>query len=202
MRFCADWMSGKKRSIGPSDRIRKATLLCARLLRISDSPFFIIAAQISWSLVLTCPARLALSLSVREAFSYKPYTQLFQCLCPGQVHYDFSPDFWKKAPELRALSCLMAIDGFGFTYLGDNDIWQRLWCPENTWISFIDGYLRFGSADLAEAGSPSLLLRGRQRRGLTSKLRVFSWWWFSRSGHSHSWLRARSRSWLHKALFR
>ena len=41
----------------------------------------------------------------------------------------------------------MAIDGFGLTYLGDSDIWQRLWCPENTWISFIDGCLHFASAN-------------------------------------------------------
>ena len=27
----------------------------------------------------------------------------------------------------------LAIDGFGFTYLGDNNIWQRLWYPENTY---------------------------------------------------------------------
>ena len=65
----------------------------------------------------------------------------------GKVHYNYSPDLRRQEPELRAVSCLMAIDGFGFTYLGDNDVWQRLWVPENCCIAFIDGCLHFGSAN-------------------------------------------------------
>lgn len=65
----------------------------------------------------------------------------------AKVHYDYSPALRRLEPEFRAISCLMAIDGFSFTYLGDNDIWQRLGCPENTWITFIDGCLHFESAN-------------------------------------------------------
>ena len=49
----------------------------------------------------------------------------------AKVHYDYSPDLRRQEPQLRAISCLMAIDGFGFTDLGDNDVWKRLWVPEN-----------------------------------------------------------------------
>ena len=65
----------------------------------------------------------------------------------AKMHYDYSPDLRRQEPELRDVSCLMVIDGFGFTYLGDNDVWQRLWVPENCWIAFIDGCLHFGSAN-------------------------------------------------------
>ena len=55
-----------------------------------------------------------------------------------KVHYDYSPNIRRQEPELRAISCLMTIDGFGFTYLGDYDVWQRLWVPKNCRIAFID----------------------------------------------------------------
>jgi hypothetical protein len=71
-----------------------------------------------------------------------------------KVHYDYGPELRKLLPKFRALSCLMSIDGFSFTYLGDNGIWQRIWCPEGTWLNFTDGCLHFGSAN--PFGRPAL----------------------------------------------
>ncbi len=63
----------------------------------------------------------------------------------GVVHYDYDSSLRELHPDYRAMSCLMAIDGFGFTFLGENDKWQEIWCPEGTWLSFTDGCLHFGS---------------------------------------------------------
>ena len=63
------------------------------------------------------------------------------------AHYDYDDKMRTYSPELRAVSCLMAIDGFSFSYWGDNGKWQKIWCPEGTWLSFTSGCLHFGSAN-------------------------------------------------------
>jgi hypothetical protein len=62
-------------------------------------------------------------------------------------HYDYDSLLRHFSPEYRAMSCLMSIDGFGFTYLGDNDKWQEEWCSEGTWLAFSDGCLHFGAGN-------------------------------------------------------
>jgi hypothetical protein len=65
----------------------------------------------------------------------------------GKVHFDYGDLLKKLLSELRPISAICAIDGFGFTYWGDNGNWQRIWCPEGAWIEFTDGCLHFGSAN-------------------------------------------------------
>ena len=65
----------------------------------------------------------------------------------GTVHYDFPASMRNRIPGLQAVSCLIAVDGFGFTYLGANGKWQELWVPEGTWVSFTNHCLHFGSAN-------------------------------------------------------
>jgi len=65
----------------------------------------------------------------------------------GKVHFDYSDVLKMLQWESRPISAICAIDGFGFTYWGDNGNWQRIWCPEGAWIEFTDGCLHYGSAN-------------------------------------------------------
>ena len=65
----------------------------------------------------------------------------------GVIHFDYDDLKKRLQSELRPISAICAIDGFGFTYWGDNGNWQKIWCPEGAWIEFTDGCLHFGSAN-------------------------------------------------------